>query len=84
MEHLQGLSERGSWECLKQLGWSDNHLAERLGVHRNTVFNWRSEGRVPRYAAEYIRVCWLALHILSDDERTDGFYIALVPEDEKP
>lgn len=39
---------------LRDLGWSQAELAERLGVHGNTVSNWVKTGDAPRYAEAYL------------------------------
>lgn len=43
--------------ALTDLGWTQGHLAARLGLHRNTVTNWaQGYSDVPQYAAEYLRM----------------------------
>ncbi|KPD18016.1 hypothetical protein ADM96_15670 [Burkholderia sp. ST111] len=54
---------------LKQLGWTQRELARRLGVTPQTVSGWITRpDTVPRYASEYLRVCWLAHEILNNKE----------------
>lgn len=41
---------------MAELGWTAGDLAERLGVHRNTVSRWRSGGSVPKFVAAYLDI----------------------------
>ncbi len=42
---------------LKDLGWQQKELADRLGVTPDTVSSWRrGRTRVPQYVVEYLRV----------------------------
>lgn len=40
-------------EILAELGWSQNELARRVGVHSSTVSQWR---RVPGPVQAYLRL----------------------------
>lgn len=51
---------------LTTLGWSQQQLADRLGVHRNTVGNWIKRQDMPGWAAAYIA---LALGIRETGEQ---------------
>ena len=42
---------------LLSLGWDYGDLRERLGVHRNTVMKWRSNG-YPKYAVAYLQLAF--------------------------
>lgn len=39
---------------LTELGWSQNELCRRLGLHVNTAGKW--DGEIPEYAAAYLRL----------------------------
>jgi len=46
-------------DLLTELGWSKKDLANRLGLHENTVYNWsdcESFEDAPQYAMAYLRV----------------------------
>lgn len=40
---------------LSELGWSQNELCRRLGLHVNTATKW-PEDQVPQYVAAYLRL----------------------------
>lgn len=51
------------------LGWSQAHLAEELGVHRNTVSRWiTGKGEVPRYAFRFVRLSVLIKELAKEVE----------------
>ena len=41
--------------CLSELGWSQNELCRRLGLHVNTATKWPEE-KIPEYVAAYLRL----------------------------
>ena len=42
-------------KALKLLGWSKNKLADKLGLHENTVYGWGKAGRpVPPPVDRYL------------------------------
>ena len=54
---------------LRILGWSQNELARRLGLHVNTVSRWglsTARSEIPRYAVAYVD---LALELRGVRER---------------
>lgn len=52
-------------EALKAFGWSQQKLADRLGLQRDTVSRWvRGDVPVPGYVVEYLRVLRLAEEIV--------------------
>jgi len=42
-------------QLLKRLGWSQTVAATRLGLHRNTLVNWVSDGP-PQWAVMHIQL----------------------------
>ena len=40
---------------LSELGWSQNEMCRRLGLHVNTPVKW-PEDEIPEYAAAYLRL----------------------------
>ena len=40
-------------DLLDELGWSKLELSRRLGIHRNTVYQW---DKAPLYAMAYLRL----------------------------
>jgi transcriptional regulator with XRE-family HTH domain len=50
--------------ALRQIGWKQSDIARRMGLHRNTVNGWVSNG-APQWAAEYLRAL-LAIKGLND------------------
>ena len=54
---------------LDYLGWSQAHLAEELGVHRNTVSRWLTgKTELPRYAFRFIRLAVLIKELAKEIE----------------
>lgn len=41
--------------ALSELGWSQNELCRRLGLHVNTATKWPEE-QIPKYVAAYLRL----------------------------
>ncbi len=39
---------------MRELGWSQAQLAERLGLHRNSLGHWGE--KAPEYALAYLRL----------------------------
>lgn len=42
-------------QALDVLGWTQAELSRRMGVHENTVAQWKALG-MPDYAAAYLRL----------------------------
>lgn len=55
------MDKTGLAAVLHMLDWKQTVLAQRLGVHVNTVSGWATGSMpVPDYVAEYLRVMELA------------------------
>lgn len=52
---MDGVSALTVDQALDELGWSQAELSRRLGVHENTVIQWKALG-MPEYAQAYLRL----------------------------
>lgn len=61
---LQTMTKDEMRLILSDLGWSQNELCRRLGLHVNTAAKW--EDKIPEYAAAYLRLkaAWKAMESL--------------------
>ena len=55
--------------ALQTLGWSQVRLAERLGVHKNTVSLWaRGKAEIPGPAVAYLNLALRVAALMYDED----------------